>query len=220
MNLYEFLEQTARNNNRPWFAAHKDEYDRLREQWLNGLQRMLDCMAATVPGMTHLTARQAAYRFYRDTRFSPDKSPFKCYFSAAAGPGPRSAILAGYYLQIDSRPEENGLYAGLWCPDSAMLRKLRHAIVDNIEEFEEIMSQPDFARDWGSDWVGERLKTAPQGWPKDHPQIELLRLKHYGKFHPCTRAFFESASWPERCAELFAIAAPLVEFLNYSITEE
>ncbi len=101
-----------------------------------------------------------------------------------------------------------------------MLRKLRHAIVDNIEEFEEIMSQPDFARDWGSDWVGERLKTAPQGWPKDHPQIELLRLKHYGKFHPCTRAFFESASWPERCAELFAIAAPLVEFLNYSITEE
>ena len=76
MDLYEFLEQTARNNNRPWFAAHKDEYDRLRHQWLDGLQRMLDCMAATVPGMTHLTARQAAYRFYRDTRFSPDKSPF------------------------------------------------------------------------------------------------------------------------------------------------
>ena len=60
MDLYEFLEQTARNNNRPWFAAHKDEYDRLRHQWLDGLQRMLDCMAATVPGMTHLTARQAA----------------------------------------------------------------------------------------------------------------------------------------------------------------
>ncbi len=220
MKLYEFFEDTARNNNRPWFAAHKDEYEELRRKWMAQLQEMLDRMAVVVPGQPHMTAQQSAYRYYRDTRFSSDKSPYKCYFSAAAGPGPRSAVLAGYYLQIDPRPEENGLYVGLYCPDSALLRKLRHAIVDNIDEFDEITSAPDFVRDWGSPWLGERLKTAPQGWAKDHPQIELLRLKCYGKFHKCTRAFFEGTDWPSRCADLFATAAPLVQFLNYSITEE
>lgn len=220
MELYEFLEETARNNNRPWFAAHKDEYDEVRRKWMSQLQEMLDRMAAIIPGQPHITAQQAAYRYYRDTRFSADKSPYKCYFSATGGPGSRSAVLAGYYVQIDPRPEENGLYAGLYCPDSAMLRKLRRAIVDNIEEFEEITSSASFVRDWGSPWIGGRLKTAPQGWAKDHPQIELLRLKDYGKFHKCTRSFFENPDWPARTAALFATAAPLVNFLNYSLTEE
>ena len=64
------------------------------------------------------------------------------------------------------------------------------------------------------------LKTIPKGYDRNHPQAHLLRLKDYGKFHPCNEAFFSDPSWPEHASELFSILKPLVDFLNYSVEEE
>jgi uncharacterized protein (DUF2461 family) len=100
-----------------------------------------------------------------------------------------------------------------------MLRKLRNAIVDNIEEFESIINEPELKRLYPN-WIGRALKTAPKGWPKDHPQIELLRLTDYGKGLNLSRDFYLSPDWPERIAELMRPLKPLIDFLNYSIDEE
>ena len=127
---------------------------------------------------------------------------------------------AGYYLQMDNRPEEGGLYGGFWCPDSAQLRKLRQAIVDNIDELESIRAEPALRSLYGPGWCGPALKTAPAGWPKDHPQIELLRLKSYGKSHPLPPEFFARPDWPEEAADRTAPLRPLVDFINYSLDEE
>lgn len=217
--LYEFLDRVAVNNNRPWFAEHRREYDELRARWIEDLDKLIACMSVWEPGMATQSGRSAAYRFYRDTRFSPDKSPFKTYFSAALSPFGRKTEMAAYYLQVDSRPEENGLYGGLYCLDAPMLAKMRKAIVDNIEEFEEIINAPALLGHYPG-WLGEVLKTAPKGWSKDHPQIELLRLKCYGKFQRCDRRYFESERWYERASEDFRILKPLIDFLNYSLTED
>lgn len=216
----EFLSRLARNNNRVWFAEHKSEYDDVRAMWLDEVDRYIARLAQHDPRVAHQQARHQAYRIYRDTRFSPDKTPYKTFFSAAFQVQGTRDERAGYYLQMDNRPEEGGLYGGFWCPDSAQLRKLRQAIVDNIDELESILAEPALRSLYGPGWCGPALKTAPAGWPKDHPQIELLRLKSYGKFHPLPPEFFARPDWPEEAADRTAPLRPLVDFINYSLDEE
>lgn len=217
--LYNFLDELSRNNNREWFHAHKEQYDRLRQLWLEDLQRMIDCMAAWQPDLSSQTARSCAYRFYRDTRFSTDKTPYKLFFSAAVSPYGKKSDHAGYYLHMGMRGMyDSGLYGGVYCPDSQMLKKLRTAIVDNIEEFTDIITAPDMMRYYPG-WVGETLKTIPKGWDRNHPNADLLRLKEYGKYCHCDTSFFLDPKWYEHAAELFSVLKPFNDFLNYSIDE-
>lgn len=215
--LYGFLRELAANNNREWFAEHKPEYLELRRLWEADIDRLIGYMSVWEPRLSHLTAKSSAYRIYRDIRFSPDKTPFKTYFSAAFNRFGKSSHRAGYYLQMDVTAE-CGLYGGIWCPDSDMLRKLRKAIVDNIEEFEEIVGNQELKSTFPV-WCGESLKTIPKGYDRNHPQAEYLRLKDYGRFAPVGAEMFCDPSWPEQVAEKFRIVQPLVEFLNYSIDE-
>jgi TIGR02453 family protein len=216
--LYDFFERLDRNNNRPWFHAHKAQYDALRDAWLADVDRMIGAMTEWEPRLAGQTARGCAYRIYRDTRFSVDKTPLKLNFSAAISPWGKSAMRAGYYIETGIRPDGAGLYGGLYCPDSALLKKLRHAIVDNIEEFTEIITAPQL-EEYFPGWIGDSLKTVPKGWPKDHPNADLLRLKDYGKVYYCDKEFFCNPDWPERAAELFHLLKPFNDFLNYSIDE-
>lgn len=215
--LYEFLRQLAANNNREWFAEHKPLYLELRQLWEEDINRLIGYMSAWDSRLSHLTAKTSAYRIYRDTRFSPDKTPFKTFFSAAFSPYGKSTHRACYYLHMDGTPE-GGLYGGMWCPDSAMLRKIRKAIVDNIEEFEAIVSNPSLQATF-PEWYGATLKTIPKGYDRNHPQAHYLRMKEYGRFAPMAPEVFFDPSWPEIVADKFHTIEPLVEFINYSLDE-
>ncbi len=218
--LYEFLEEISHNNNREWFAANKSRYEELRTQWMADLDRMVMHMTAWEPKLAGQNAKTCAYRFYRDTRFSPDKTPYKLYFAAAISPWGRKTERAAYYLQMGLPTSfgDSGLYGGLWCPESKLLKKVRLAIVDNIEEFTEIIDAPEMKTLYPG-WVGSRLKTVPKGWDRNHPYAEILRNKDFGKYHHCDENFFLDPSWPERAAELFRVLKPFNDFLNYSIDE-
>lgn len=215
--LYSFLEETSENNNREWFSANKKRYEHLRDEWYKDIDRMIGYMSEWEPLMAGQTAKESAYRFYRDTRFSPDKTPFKTYFSAGMGPKGRRSGYACYYIETGIR-NDNGLYGGLWCPDVSILKKMRHAIVDNIEEFEETINSKDMKRLFPG-WIGQQLKTVPKGWEKNNPYAEYLRLKDYGKAHFLGNEFFLDPSWPEKAAEIFKVLKPFIDFLNYSIDE-
>lgn len=217
--LYDFFTQLSQNNDRQWFAANRDRYQRLRELWLADIDRLISAMAGWDPQLASLTARSCAYRFNRDTRFSLDKSPYKTFFSAAISPWGKKSMHAGYYIEIGIPTSyDQGLYGGMWCLDSPALKKLRHAIVDNIEEWEEIISAPDMQRDFPG-WCSNTLKTIPKGWDRNHPQAEYLRMTNYGKFHPCTRDFYLNPDWPQLAADLFHTLRPFIDFLNYSLDE-
>lgn len=217
--LYDFLRKLDQNNNREWFAAHRDTYERLRNLWLADIDRLIAAMAKWEPRLASLTAKDAAYRIHRDTRFSLDKTPYKTYFSAAISPWGRKTNRAGYYIEIGfPKSYDQGLYGGLWCLESPMLKKMRHAIVDNIEEWQEIVTNPDMEREFPG-WCSSSIKTIPKGWDRNHPQAEYLRMTNYGKYHPCTADFYLTPDWPERAAEIFSHLRPLIDFLNYSIDE-
>lgn len=221
--LYNFLSQLAENNDREWFKARKPLYEELRAQWLSDLERMISVMSEWEPSLAHLDPRRCAYRIYRDTRFSPDKRPFKTYFSASVNPDSSpGAHHVGYYLQagpsFDDDYGTSGLYAGIWCPETPVLNKLRHAIVDNIEEWDGIVKDRSVTDNFDIVSSGQ-LKTAPKGWPKDHPQIQWLRMRDFGLNSHVGSEFFLDPEWPVKAAGLFRIAKPFVDFLSYSVNE-
>lgn len=219
MKLTKFLSQLDKNNNREWFNAHRDEYDELRQQWYDNLDRMIAAMTSWEPAFATLTGKRASYRIYRDVRFSQDKTPYKPYFSAVFSQYPKSLSIAQYYLHAGAVGQESMTAGGIWCPEAAQLKKLRHAIVDNIEEFREIINNPAFLKLYPG-WYGHQLKTAPKGWPKDHPDIDLLRLTQYGRWHELPSSFFDSRDWPEEAAHMFEPLKPFIDFINYSLMEE
>ena len=225
-DLYAFLEELGRRQDRDWFRANRARYDGLRELWLADIGRLIGALSQWWPEIQNQTPKSTAYRIYRDTRFSPDKSPFKSYFSAGFsryGRSSSAAHLPGLYLQMGpgrfAEGVESGLYGGMWQPSSADLRKLRRAIVDNIEEFEEIINEPELQRLYPG-WYGETLKTIPKGYDRNHPQAPLLRLKEYGRFMPADMEYFDDPSWPEKAAADFRPLLPLLRFLTYSLEEE
>lgn len=219
--IYQFLRELEQHNDREWFRPRKPEFEALRQLWIQDVERLTALLAQDTPELATPNAIKV-FRIYRDTRFSRDKAPFKTYFSATLRPrvtGPHSA--ACYYVQmgVGTGYTESGLYGGIWMPERPELNKLRHAIVDNIEEFNSIIHDPELER-LAPGWFSESLKKVPLGWPKDHPQAQLLKLKEFGKFTPCSPQFFTSPGWVQRAAEIMAHFKPLVDFINYSLFEE
>lgn len=214
--LFDFLTRLAENNDRTWFAADRAEYDSLRADWLTKIQRIINALAVNDPTLRGVQASDCAYRIYRDTRFSHDKTPYKTYFSALISPTGRHCDRACYYVHIGA--DECAVYGGVWCPETPILKKLRRAIIDNIEEFREITEAPEVEALYPG-WYGRKLKTAPKGYDRDHPDIDLLRLTEFGKEHRLDRDFFDDPEWPEKIAAMLQVLKPMNDFLNYSIDE-
>ena len=219
MTITQFLKRLAANNNREWFNAHKDEYEDVLAQWYNGLDRLIGLVSEWEPRLRHVTARDAAYRIYRDTRFSTDKTPYKTHFSAILSPYGKKADAAAYYIQVGTTVDDTLVAGGAWCMETATLKKLRKAVVDNIEEFNDIINDSNFTK-YFPEWYNESLKTAPKGWPKDHPNIDLLRLTGYCREHYMSPASFDKPDWPEQVNEILKDIKPLNDFCNYSLFEE
>lgn len=214
--ILDFLTRLAANNNRPWFLAHKDEYNAIKEQ----IEVLTACLINEISqfdsSAVHMVPSQCLYRIYRDTRFSQDKTPYKDHIGIYICPprGKKDGHRAGYYLHL--QPGNCLVAGGAWCPDSALLQRIRTDIYDNVEEYLEIIKNPDFARYYPT--VGEDLlKTAPKGFPKDWEHVELLRPRSYVVGTPLTDS--ETCS-PDMMAMVLERMRPLKtfnDFLNYAI---
>ncbi len=218
--MFDFFERLHNNNNRPWFMEHKAEYQAIREEWIRGIGRCIASLAADWPEVRYLDPARATYRIYRDVRFSNDKTPYKDYISSSITPPALFKSHIGIYVQAGFEKADTGIYGGIWAPEAPELRKIRKAIVDNSEEWLEIVNAPDLLRVFGADWCGDRLKTAPKGYDRDHPLVEYLRLKDIGKQAVLPRGVFADPAWPEILADRMRPLLPLNRFLIYTLYEE
>src|SRR5690606_13697715 len=115
------------------------------------------------------------FRIYRDVRFSKDKTPYKVHF---AGSFSRAGLrLRGeYYIRI--KPGGSFIAAGFWEPNKADMLRIRKEFELDASEIREIINDPDFRAIWG-EMQGDTLKTAPMGFSKDHPDIDLIKRKQF-----------------------------------------
>lgn len=96
--ILRFLHDIMRNNNREWFLAHRAEYDAVRADFEQGIAQAIGRIAEFDPSILSVTVKSSTYRFNRDTRFSPDKSPYKNHLGAYINAHGKKALRGGYYL--------------------------------------------------------------------------------------------------------------------------
>ncbi|GAB2772057.1 DUF2461 domain-containing protein [Rhabdobacter roseus] len=212
-----FLEELRENNNREWFQANRKRYEAAKQD----LEKLIEVLlrdVGTLQELGNTQVKDCIFRINRDVRFSKDKKPYKSWLSAAIGPGGRHSGRIDYYLQLQPGGE-SFLGAGMWSATPAQLAKYRQEIDYNAAELKKIIHEPRFRAYYPEIW-GESTKTAPKGYAKDHPEIELLRRKQLFFMHRFTDKEVLSPTFAASILEGVALVKPFCDFLNYIFFEE
>lgn len=222
-----FLTEVAANNNRPWFQEHKIEYEHAKANFEQGINEAIHAIAAFDPSIAHLTAKDCCYRFYRDVRFSADKSPYKRHFGAYISAHGRQGLHAGYYIHM--QPGHNMLCAGAYWLPTNILTSMRNEIMGNIDEWRRCVESGKFVKTFGypneGRWSDEEaispkgfglshLKKAPKGFPADYEFLSYLKMKDYCCWRMVGDEFFEGDGWIKKMSDIFRTAKPMMDFVN------
>ncbi|MGD0340277.1 MAG: DUF2461 domain-containing protein [Bacteroidales bacterium] len=174
----QFLSDLKKHNDREWFAKNRKRYEEARVNFTDFIQAVINEITSFDPILKGLEAKSCIYRINRDIRFSNDKSPYKTHFGAfiLRGGNKNMHTCAGYYIHIE--PGNCMISGGAYIPPASWLSAIREKIDDQGDELLKICSDKEFVKYFGK-IEGEKLKTAPKGYPKDHKFIELLKLKSF-----------------------------------------
>lgn len=215
--LFDFLRELKANNDRQWFEANKARYIAdVRDPMLDFIAAFAEPLAEISP---HFIADPRAnggslFRIYRDTRFSPDKTPYKtnvgAHFRHVAG---KDAHAPGFYLHLDTESCFAG--CGIWSPGGDALAKIRHAIADNPKEWKRVTQAEPFRDTF--EVMGQSLKRPPRGFDADHPLIEDLKRKDF-----VARTRFDAAEalqpdFLQRFVQVVSAGAGFVGFLSRAV---
>ncbi len=212
-----FLSQLQQNNNREWFNEHKNEFLQVQARFNDFIEKLIKGIAGFDENISGLTVKDCTYRIYRDTRFSSDKTPYKCHMGAFINPGGKKSGYAGYYFQVGATdegfPNGNMLASGDYCFEPAVMKILREDICNGEGDFDRIVKQ---AKPFQID-SSEMLKRNPSGFPADAPYPEYLRLKTFCLTYQPGRSFMYSDHLLEELIELFRPTQPFIEYINRAI---
>lgn len=177
-DILSFLTEVRLNNNREWFHAHKSQFDAVQKKFNIIAEDFLKGICEFDSSVRHLTLKDCTYRFYRDIRFSKDKSPYKTHFGVYVCPGGKKSWKAGYYFHIEPNWEDgtggSGLYCGCFMPDREMLQLIREDLYNDGKNYRKLISK---AKGFSFD-KNPSLKKNPKGFPESEFD-DLIRLKSY-----------------------------------------
>ncbi len=205
----DFLSQLEQNNNREWFTAHKKTFKRLESQVKGFYGHLKELM-----GTHDEIERLKLFRMYRDIRFSKDKTPYKTHFAGSfsrAGAERRG----GYYLQI--KPGGSFIATGFWEPNPNDLLRIRKELEMDASRFREVVNDRSFKKVWG-DLEGEEVKTAPKGFSKDDPNIDLIRKKRFIFMHHFTDREVLDQDFMEEVNASFKAVRPYFDLMSEILT--
>ncbi|MCT4604375.1 MAG: DUF2461 domain-containing protein [Marinifilum sp.] len=210
-SVFEFLTQLRENNNREWFQANKKKYDKAKKDFELFIELSIEQIKIIDPEVSGINAKDCLFRIFRDVRFSEDKRPYKTNFGAFIAKNGRKSRYGGYYIHIE--PDECFLGGGCYMPASNVLKAIRTEIYHHPNEFKSIIESSEFKRHF-PEMYGDKLKTAPRGFPKDFDHIDLLNYKHYAVGKSVSNEIVCSNKFVEEIDKTFKALYPLNKFLN------
>jgi uncharacterized protein (TIGR02453 family) len=162
-----------------------------------------------------ITAKECIFRIFRDVRFAKDKSPYKTNFGAFIARGGRKSHGPGYYFHLQSN--ESFLSGGVWMPEPMVMKKIRQEIYYNIEEFKGILNEKNFKKHFSGidDW--DRQKLAPREFPKDFPDMDLLKNKSFTVSYKIDEKLIHSEGLIEKAISVYKAMFPYNQFLAKAI---
>jgi uncharacterized protein (TIGR02453 family) len=209
-----FLKKLKKNNNREWFNANKNLYEDAKIDFEVFVFELIGETAEFDNSIAGVQPKDCIFRIYKDVRFSKDKTPYKTNLGAAIQEGGRKSGLAGYYFHI--QPGEFFLAGGLYMPEADKLLKIRNAIAAKQKEFLAIVKNKEFVKNFKEVW-GDKLKTAPKGFAKDHPMAEYLKLKSFLAYCNLNESDIFTKDIIKKTAKIFKSMRPFNDFLNRAI---
>lgn len=166
----QFLKNLEKNNDRDWFLEHKGQYILAQ----NNMKHVAEEIQSALSKKDEISDARV-FRIYRDVRFSKDKSPYKnnlgIHFTRAT-----AQRRGGYYLHI--QPGQSFAGGGFWAPNPDDLKRIREEFAFDARPIRKILASKKFIQYFG-ELQGEELKTAPSGFDKNHPDIDLIRKKSF-----------------------------------------
>jgi uncharacterized protein (TIGR02453 family) len=213
-----FFRGLARHNEKPWFEAHRDEYESEVRGPMRELIEDLDIRFAQFAPEIGGDPKRSMFRINRDIRFSKDKSPYKtsaaCWFhhlNAGRTVGTEAdAGSAGYYFYL--HPGGSGLGAGIWKPARTQLKRIRVAIADDPQGFDRMARS--IPRRFGALTDESALKRMPRGYAEDHPAAKWLRFQSFTSGRSLTDAQVTGGSLAALLVREYEALLPLVRWLN------
>ena len=209
--LFDFLRQLKRHNNRDWFARNKARYEEAVQD------RALMFISSFGPHLHKLCphfvadarpSRGSLFRIYRDTRFSPDKRPYKTHigihFSHVSGKDAHAPV---FYLHLE--PDNCFAAAGVWHPDNNALTKIRMAIVSKPGQWAKVKGKLELE--------GDSLMRPPRGFEPNHRFIEDIKRKDFVASAGLTAAQVCGPKFMREFVSACRTMLPLVEFTTRAL---
>ena len=207
--LFRFFKQLAKNNNREWFEQHKPEFKAFETEVKQFGEALKDKL-----NQHDSIDRFKVFRIYRDVRFSKDKTPYKTHFGLTWH-RTKPEYRGGYYLHL--KPDDIFLACGFWDPAPADLKRIRQEIDQDGDEYRNLINAPAFKNTWGA-LQGNAVKTAPKGYAKDHPDIDLLRFKQHIFMIRYTEVEVAAADFMDRLDAALEAVRPFVDYMSAVLT--
>lgn len=206
-----FLKDIAKNNNKNWFDVNKQNY-------LDAKSNMEGFMEAVQNKLNETDVIEGfkVYRIYRDVRFSKDKTPYKSYLHGYLK-RQGAARRGGYWIGIE--PGNTQIGGGFYGPEKDDLLRIRKEIEADGASLTNIINDANFKNHYG-ELKGEGLKTAPKGFDKEHPYVELLRKKQFYAMKPYTDAEVTRPDFTDNVVDTLQAIRPFFDYMSDVLTTD
>ncbi|MGB0389965.1 MAG: DUF2461 domain-containing protein [Salibacteraceae bacterium] len=214
-STYSFLSSLKKNNNRDWFNENKDKYTAAHENVIDFADGLLEKLNR-LDNIETATGKKSLYRIYRDVRFSKDKSPYKTWW-AGGFKRATSALRGGYYFHIEPGSLFTG--GGFWGPNKEDLLLIRQQIQADPAPLRKIIESKEFKSHFGT-LEGDRLKTAPKGFDKEDPAIDLLCYKQFIISEKFDSSLASKEELSEKIISSFIAMRPFLDYMSDILTTD
>jgi uncharacterized protein (TIGR02453 family) len=218
LSTVKFLKTLSKNNNKPWFDEHRNEYLDAKADFGNFVATLIKKTAQFDSDIKDLQIKDCVFRINRDIRFSKNKTPYKTNMGASFDKGGKKSIYAGYYFHAEPGGKSFA-GGGIWMPMASELKKIRQEIDYNLDEFKSIVEAKSFVAEYKEleNSADLKLSNLPRGYDKENPAGEYLKFKSLVATKYLSDEDITSNKLTEKVIKAFKTLMPLVKFINKAI---
>ncbi len=214
--IMDFLQGIDAHNDREWFMEHKALYQEARDAFERLTADLIARIGSFDESVKWLTPKDCTYRFYRDVRFTADKSPYKRHFGCYISARGRKSLHGGYYLHL--QPGGSMMAGGCYCLPTNILRVIRNTIVERTDDFRTIVESSGFKSLFPT-VTFDPLKVLPHGIPKDFEFPQYVKCRNYCVTHSFDDSFFSHQNWFDKVVAGFKTMKPFMDFINDTVDD-
>lgn len=211
--VFDFLEELNANNHKAWMDENRDRYHKLKEDLYQWLLELDDELSRSYPDHYPLDSKKAINRINNNLLYHPQKPTYKDHFGMGLDKKPGKS---DFYIHIGIH--ECFLAGGFYKPKRSHLDSIRDAIDYNGGELKDIIHDKQFQDHFGGLMDEGKLKSAPKGFAKDHPHIELLKNKSFAVARSLNKKNVLSSNFKGTIIDTYRVMLPFRNYLNQAVT--